>query len=67
VRGGLEPERREAILVEAREALPPGDARIAWRHGMAVRDTEALRLRLAETLAPLGLEPAAPEHISTTA
>jgi flagellar assembly protein FliH len=67
VLGGLEPERREAILVEAREALPPGDARIAWRHGMAVRDTEALRLRLAETLAPLGLEPAAPEHISTTA
>ena len=65
VLAGLEPERREAILVEAREALPPGDARIAWRHGMAVRDTEALRQRLGETLAPLGLEPAA--HISTTA
>lgn len=65
VLAGLEPERREAILVEVREALPPGDARIAWRHGMAVRDTEALRQRLGETLAPLGLEPAA--HISTTA
>lgn len=65
VLAGLEPERREAILVEVRDALPPGDARIAWRHGMAVRDTEALRQRLGETLAPLGLEPAA--HISTTA
>ena len=65
VLAALEPERREAILVEVREALPPGDARIAWRHGMAVRDTEALRQRLGETLAPLGLEPAA--HISTTA
>ncbi len=65
VLAALEPERREAILVEARDALPPGDARIAWRHGMAVRDTEALRRRLGETLAPLGLEPAA--HISTTA
>lgn len=64
---GLEPERRAAILVEPRDTLPPGDARIAWRHGMAVRDTEALRTRLAETLAPLGLEPAAPERISTTA
>ena len=61
----LEPERREAILVEVREALPPGDARIAWRHGMAVRDTEALRQRLGETLAALGLEPAT--HTSTTA
>ena len=61
----LEPERRETILVEARDSLPLGDARIAWRHGMAVRDTEAMRQRLAETLAPLGLEPAV--HVSTTA
>lgn len=65
VLAALEPERREAILVEARDSLPPGDARIAWRHGMAVRDTEAMRQRLAETLAPLGLEPAL--HVSTTA
>lgn len=67
VLAGLEPERREAILVEPREALPPGDARIAWRHGMAVRDTEALRARLAETLAPLGLEAALPGHVPTPA
>jgi flagellar assembly protein FliH len=65
VLAALEPERRETILVEARDSLPLGDARIAWRHGMAVRDTEAMRQRLAETLAPLGLEPAV--HVSTTA
>jgi flagellar biosynthesis/type III secretory pathway protein FliH len=53
----LEPERRTAILVEPREALPPGDGRIAWRHGLASRDTTALRTRLAEILAPLGLTP----------
>lgn len=52
---GLEPERREAILVEPRDTIPPGDARIAWRHGLATRDTAALRGRLAEVLAPLGL------------
>lgn len=56
---GLEPERRDAILVEPRDTIPPGDARIAWRHGLAARDIGALRTRLAEVLAPLGLGPAA--------
>jgi len=54
---GMEPERRAAILVEPRDSLAPGDARIAWRHGMAVRDTAALRARLDAILAPLGLGP----------
>jgi flagellar assembly protein FliH len=58
----LEPERRAAVLLEARETLPPGDARIAWQHGLAVRDTARLRARIAEVLAPLGLAPdAAPD------
>ncbi len=56
---GLEPERREAILVEPRDTIPPGDARIAWRHGLATRDTAALRVRLEEVLASLGLAPEA--------
>lgn len=56
----LEPERRAAILVEPRGALVPGDARIAWRHGLAVRDAAALQARLDEILAPLGLAPAPP-------
>ena len=53
----LEPERREAIVVEPRAALAPGDARIAWCHGLAVRDATALQARLADILAPLGLAP----------
>lgn len=57
VLAGLEQERRDAILVEPRDTLPPGDVRIAWRHGLAVRDTAALHKRLADILAPLGLVP----------
>jgi flagellar biosynthesis/type III secretory pathway protein FliH len=53
----LEEERRAAIIVETRDALPAGDARIAWRNGLATRDTESLRTRIAEALAPLGLAP----------
>lgn len=53
----IEPERRAAILVEPRDALTPGDARIAWRHGLAVRDAASLQARLADILAPLGLAP----------
>jgi flagellar assembly protein FliH len=55
----LEPERREAILVEPRDTLPPGDARIAWRHGLAVRDSAQLLARVGEVLVPLGLTPSA--------
>jgi len=56
----LEPDQRATILVEPRDAIPPGDARIAWRHGLASRDIGALRTRLAEVLAPLGLAPGPP-------
>jgi flagellar assembly protein FliH len=61
---GLEPERRAAVLVEPRDSLAPGDARIAWRHGMAVRDAASLPAKLAEILGPLGL---APEPAATPA
>ena len=57
---GLEPERREAIMIEPREALAQGDARIAWRHGLAVRDGAALQAHIAAVLAPLGLAPSDP-------
>ena len=53
----LEPEQRETILVEPRSSLAPGDARIAWRHGLAVREAAALQARLDDILAPLGLAP----------
>lgn len=65
---GLEPEQRGTILVEAREALAPGDARIAWRHGLAVRDTAGLRARIEAVLAPLGFAPEiVPEAASVAA
>jgi len=51
----LEPEVRAAILVEPRAAMCPGDARIAWQHGIAVRDAASLRARIDAVLAPLGL------------
>jgi len=72
---GLEPERQEAILVELRDTIPPGDVRIAWRHGLATRDVAALHTRVAEVLAQLGFAPgeirsedtslATAEHIAT--
>jgi flagellar assembly protein FliH len=71
----LEPERQQAILVELRDTIPPGDVRIAWRHGLATRDVAALHTRVAEVLAQLGFAPgevrsegtrlATAEHIAT--
>jgi flagellar assembly protein FliH len=59
----LEPERRAAVLVEPRDSLAPGDARIAWRHGLAVRDATGLWTRVQDILGPLGLAaPAPPAH-----
>jgi len=57
VLAALETEQRQAILVETRAALAPGDVRIAWRHGMAVRDAGRLWAQVADILAPLGLTP----------
>lgn len=57
---GLEPERRAAVMVEPRDSLAPGDARIAWRHGLAVRDATGLWARVQDILGPLGLAAPAP-------
>ncbi len=56
----LEPERREAVVVEAHDALAPGDAGIAWRHGMARRDARGMWARVTAVLEPLGLAPLGP-------
>ncbi len=53
----LENERRAAVVVETRDDMPPGDARVGWRHGVAVRDSHALWSQVAGILAPLGLTP----------
>lgn len=54
---GLAPERRDAVVVEAQDALVPGDARIGWRHGAAVRDAKGMWARVVDVLGPLGLAP----------
>jgi flagellar assembly protein FliH len=46
---------RQHMTIEPSEAIPPGDARIAWPNGAAVRDTEAIHAAIAEILRPLGL------------
>lgn len=53
----LEPERREAVVVEALDSLAPGDAGIAWRHGLARRDARGMWARVVAVLEPLGLAP----------
>ena len=43
--------------IELRPAnLPPGDVRLAWENGSAVRDTGAICASVRETLAQLGLD-----------
>lgn len=51
----LDPERRESVVVEPREDIPVGDARIGWCRGIAVRDTATLWAEAQEALAALGL------------
>ncbi len=35
----------------------PGDARVTWRNGQALRDTAALWAQIVDILAPAGLLP----------
>jgi flagellar assembly protein FliH len=53
----LAPERREAVVVEGHDGLPHGDARVGWRHGVAVRDAPGTWARVMDVLGPLGLAP----------
>jgi hypothetical protein len=54
----LDPELHARVALAPTDAVPPGDARIVWQDGAAVRDTAALWRKVAETLAPLDLLPA---------
>jgi flagellar assembly protein FliH len=51
---------RQHMTIEPSEAIPPGDARITWPHGAAVRDTTQTAAAIAEILGPLGLLPDPP-------
>lgn len=53
----LDPELHARISLSPTEAVAPGDVRIAWQDGAAIRDAAALWRKVAETLAPLDLLP----------
>jgi flagellar biosynthesis/type III secretory pathway protein FliH len=56
----LDPDLMARVEVVATDAMPPGDVRISWRNGSAIRDTDALWQQVAGILAPAGLLPAKP-------
>jgi len=51
----LDPELRACVALAPTDAVAPGDARIVWQDGTAIRDAAALWRTVAETLAPLDL------------
>ncbi len=55
----LDPELHGRVALVPTDAVAPGDARITWQDGAAVRDAAALWREVAEALAPLDLLPAA--------
>jgi flagellar assembly protein FliH len=52
---GLDPELHGRVSLVPTDAVAPGDARITWQDGAAVRDADALWRTVAEALAPLDL------------
>jgi hypothetical protein len=53
----LAPELHARVSLAPTDAVPPGDARIVWQDGAAIRDAAALWREVAGTLAPLDLLP----------
>ncbi len=54
---GLDLAQRAALTLRATETVAPGDVRILWRDGAAVRDGAALWRAVVEALAPFDLAP----------
>jgi flagellar assembly protein FliH len=52
---GLDPDLKEHVQTISCEDMMPGDLRIAWRNGSAVRNATALWQQIAEILTPAGL------------
>jgi hypothetical protein len=59
----LDPDFARRITVTAQDTLSPGDVRVTWRDGEAVRDGVSLCARITEILLPLQ---AAPETKETS-
>jgi flagellar assembly protein FliH len=59
----IRPKERQHMSIEPSDDIPPGDARIAWPHGAAVRDTVKIHNAVVEILEKFGIgpEPVAPD------
>lgn len=55
----LDPELHGRVALVPTDAVAPGDVRITWQDGAAVRDAASLWREVAAALAPLGLLPVA--------
>jgi flagellar biosynthesis/type III secretory pathway protein FliH len=53
--GRLDPDLAARVQIVESDAMTPGDVKIAWRNGAAVRDATALWEQVAAILAPAGL------------
>jgi flagellar biosynthesis/type III secretory pathway protein FliH len=51
----LDPDVAERVQTAQCDSIPPGDVRIAWHNGAAVRDAAALWDQIAAILVPAGL------------
>jgi flagellar assembly protein FliH len=51
---GFDPTLMERVTFQPIEAIEPGDVRLSWQDGEAVRDAAALWREIADVLQPLG-------------
>ncbi len=51
----LDQELADIMVLIATDAIPPGDVRIAWQDGAAIRDAGLARAAVTDALAALGL------------
>jgi flagellar biosynthesis/type III secretory pathway protein FliH len=51
----LDPDFAARVQIDECDAMTPGDVKIAWRNGAAIRDATALWEQVAAILAPAGL------------
>jgi flagellar assembly protein FliH len=56
----LDPDLPERVELVPTDALGPGDVRITWRNGAAIRNSRTLWQQIADILAPAGLLPPQP-------
>jgi flagellar biosynthesis/type III secretory pathway protein FliH len=60
----LDPDLAQRVTFAPSDALAPGDARIAWRHGGATRDAAALWAQVLAILDLSGLAPDMAPHLA---